>query len=245
MFGKLMSSLGLQNASIETHIYTPDLQAGQTIEGEVILTGGDSTKTINGVSLQLMTIAEVEAGDHEFNQPLVLQQWALSDRFELPAKQQFRAPFQIQLPYETPITEVNCRRNASRVWIQTHLDVDWGLDATDRDFLRIHPTAAMQAFIGAMQHCGLVLNTIDVEKGHLRARDFQSTLGCYQELEFIPASFGGLNEVEVSFVPQANQTHVMIEIDRKFRGDQLRTLTIPHHSMNEAALVQQIRQLLS
>lgn len=244
MFGKIMSSLGLQNASIETHIYTPDLYAGQTIEGEVILTGGDSNKTINGVSLQLMTIAEVESGDHEFNQPLVLQQWALANRFELPAKQQFRAPFQIQLPYETPITEVNCHRNASRVWIQIHLDVDWGLDATDRDFLRIHPTAAMQAFIQAMQQCGLVLSTVDVEKGQLRARDFQSTIGCYQELEFIPANYGSLNEVEVSFVAQANQTHVMIEIDRKFRGDQLRTLTISHQRIDVPSLVQQIRALL-
>ena len=244
MFGKLMSSLGMQSPKIDTRIFTPDLRAGEMIEGEIILIGADSDKVINGVTLQLMTIAEVESGDHEFNQPLVLQQWPMAQRFDLPAKQQFQAPFKIQLPYETPITEVSCRKNSSRVWIHTHLDVDWGMDVADRDYLRVHPTPLIQAFFAAMNQCGLVLNTVDVEKGQLRARNFQSSIGCYQEFEFVPQSFGGLNEVEVSFVPEAHQTHVMIEVDRKFRGDQLKTLTLPNHNLNVAQIAQQIRQML-
>jgi sporulation-control protein len=192
-----------------------------------------------------MTMAEVESGDHEFNQPLVLQEWLVNSRFLLPAHQAHSFPFSIQFPFETPITEVACRRNGARVWIQTHMDVDWGLDATDRDYLKVLPTAAMQSFLQAMQQCGFVLSTVDVEKGQLTARNFRSTIGCYQELEFVSSHmFSGFNEVEVSFVAEAQQTHIMLEIDRTFRSDQLLTMTISNQNLDVNQITQQIRRLL-
>lgn len=240
-----MSGLGLQGVTVETRLQNPNLQAGETLHGEISFKGGSSDKEINGLYLQLMTMAEVESGDHEFNQPLVLQEWLVNSRFLLPAHQAHSFPFSIQLPFETPITEVACRRNGARVWIQTHMDVDWGLDATDRDYLKVVPTAAMQSFLQAMQQCGFVLSTVDVEKGQLTARNFRSTIGCYQELEFVSSHmFSGFNEVEVSFVAEAQQTHIMLEIDRTFRSDQLLTMTISNQNLDVNQITQQIRRLL-
>ncbi len=240
-----MSGLGLQGVTVETRLQNPNLQAGETLHGEISFKGGSSDKEINGLYLQLMTMAEVESGDHEFNQPLILQEWLVNSRFLLPAHQAHSFPFSIQLPFETPITEVACRRNGARVWIQTHMDVDWGLDATDRDYLKVLPTAAMQSFLQAMQQCGFVLSTVDVEKGQLTARNFRSTIGCYQELEFVSSHmFSGFNEVEVSFVAEAQQTHIMLEIDRTFRSDQLLTMTISNQNLDVNQITQQIRRLL-
>ena len=240
-----MSGLGLQGVTVETRLQNPNLQAGETLHGEISFKGGSSDKEINGLYLQLMTMAEVESGDHEFNQPLVLQEWLVNSRFLLPAHQAHSFPFSIQLPFETPITEVACRRNGARVWIQTHMDVDWGLDATDRDYLKVVPTAAMQSFLQAMQQCGFILSTVDVEKGQLTARNFRSTIGCYQELEFVSSDmFSGFNEVEVSFVAEAQQTHIMLEIDRTFRSDQLLTMTISNQNLDVNQITQQIRRLL-
>lgn len=240
-----MSGLGLQGVTVETRLQNPNLQAGETLHGEISFKGGSSDKEINGLYLQLMTMAEVESGDHEFNQPLVLQEWLVNSRFLLPAHQAHSFPFSIQLPFETPITEVACRRNGARVWIQTHMDVDWGLDATDRDYLKVLPTAAMQSFLQAMQQCGFVLSTVDVEKGQLTARNFRSTIGCYQELEFVSSHmFSGFNEVEVSFVAEAQQTHIMLEIDRTFRSDQLLTMTISNQNLDVNQITHQIRRLL-
>ncbi|APU49765.1 sporulation protein [Acinetobacter junii] len=245
MFNKIMSGLGLQGVTVETRLQNPNLQAGETLHGEISFKGGSSDKEINGLYLQLMTMAEVESGDHEFKQPLVLQEWLVNSRFLLPAHQAHSFPFSIQLPFETPITEVACRRNGARVWIQTHMDVDWGLDATDRDYLKVLPTAAMQSFLQAMQQCGFVLSTVDVEKGQLTARNFRSTIGCYQELEFVSSHmFSGFNEVEVSFVAEAQQTHIMLEIDRTFRSDQLLTMTISNQNLDVNQITQQIRRLL-
>lgn len=245
MFNKIMSGLGLQGVTVETRLQNPNLQAGETLHGEISFKGGSSDKEINGLYLQLMTMAEVESGDHEFDQPLVLQEWLVNSRFLLPAHQAHSFPFSIQLPFETPITEVACRRNGARVWIQTHMNVDWGLDATDRDYLKVLPTAAMQSFLQAMQQCGFVLSTVDVEKGQLTARNFRSTIGCYQELEFVSSHmFSGFNEVEVSFVAEAQQTHIMLEIDRTFRSDQLLTMTISNQNLDVNQITQQIRRLL-
>ncbi|MFV5385189.1 sporulation protein [Acinetobacter junii] len=245
MFNKIMSGLGLQGVTVETRLQNPNLQAGETLHGEISFKGGSSDKEINGLYLQLMTMAEVESGDHEFNQPLVLQEWLVNSRFLLPAHQAHSFPFNIQLPFETPITEVACRRNGARVWIQTHMDVDWGLDAIDRDYLKVVPTAAMKSFLQAMQQCGFVLSTVDVEKGQLTARNFRSTIGCYQELECVSSHmFSGFNEVEVSFVAEAQQTHIMLEIDRTFRSDQLLTMTISNQNLDVNQITQQIRRLL-
>lgn len=245
MFNKIMSSLGIQGVTVETHLHNPTLRAGETLHGEISFKGGSSDKEINALYLQLMTMAEVESGDHEFNQPLILEQWLMSSNFLLAANQSHNIPFTMEIPNETPITEVSCRRNGTRVWINTRLDVDWGMDATDRDYLSILPTPAMQMFLQAMQQCGFVLSTVDVEKGQLTARNFRSTIGCYQELEFVSSHlFSGFNEVEVSFVAEPHQTHVMLEVDRHFRSDQLLTMTIPHHLLDVNQVVQQIRRLL-
>ena len=70
-------------------------------------------------------------------------------------------------------------------------------------------------------------------------------MGCYQELEFVSVHhFSGFNEVEVSFVTQAACTHIMLEIDRKFRSDQLLTLTLPNQGLVVEQVAQQIRQIL-
>lgn len=240
-----MSNLGLQGVEVNTCIYTSTPQAGQIVNGEIIFKGASSNKNINGIYLRLMTSAEVESDDHEFNQDLTLQQWHVSGAFELRANQSHNFPFSIQLPFETPITEVQCHHNKTRVWLHTHLDIDWGVDATDKDYLQVIPTPTMQAFLQAMQQCGFALSTVDVEKGQLRGHGFNSTIGCYQELEFKPTGFfNGINEIEVSFVAEQHQTHILLEIDRKFRGDGFKSLSIPHQHATPAFLVQEIRRLL-
>lgn len=245
MFGKLMSAMGLDSVKVDTVIQTSPLYPGQVIQGKIIAKGGNEDKTLNGVSIKLMTIAEVESGDHEFNQPMVLARWDFRQQIHLKAGETLSFDFDAKLPLETPITQVDCYANRTRVWLETELDVASNKDASDRDYLSIRPTAAMQAFLNAMDEVGFRLKSVDVEKGQLRARNFQSSIGCYQELEFVAKRmFSGFNEIEVSFVAQEQQTHVMLEIDRTHRGDQLKTLTINHAQLNTQTLARDIQAAL-
>jgi sporulation-control protein len=54
-----------------------------------------------------------------------------------------------------------------------------------------------------------------------------STLGCYQEMELKPR--GGnfrIQEIELTFLPWGNETHVLIEVDSRFGGDFYRSLAM-------------------
>ena len=189
---------------------------------------------------------EVETENGEYTENHVLQQWRVAGVFTINPAEKKVLPFEDTLPLETPITEVSCRYNKNRVWLQTGMAIDLARDASDRDFLRIAPTPAMTAFLEAMKICGFSLYQADVEKGYFRARDFHSRSGCYQELEFRPAGFGQweINEIEVSFVPDEGLTHIMLEVDRKLRRGKLTTLTLYHDRLNPHTLAKQIQGML-
>ncbi len=246
MFGKLMSGLGLDAIKVDTILYNPSLQAGETLTGEIYFKGGSSDKKINGLSLKLMTTAEVVGHDHEYMTELCIDYWQISDAFELSAHQEHRIPFSVQLPFDTPLTELPAPYNTTQVWIYTHLDVDWGLDAKDNDYLQILPTPAMTIFIEAMQQCGFHLSRVDVEKGQIQASNFHSSIDCYQELEFKQTGFfNSVNEVEISFIAEPSHTHVMLETNKRFGSDQLLTLTLDNSYLDVNQITNEIKQLLN
>lgn len=245
MFQQILSSFGIQGVKVDTILHTAQLSVGQTLQGNIHFQGTSSNKRINAITLQLMTMVEVESADQEYRQAQCIAQWPISAAFELLAHQAHTCPFHLQLPFETPITALNCPRQQTQVWLHTHLDIDWAVDAHDDDHLVIHPNAAMQSVITAMELCGLALYSADVERGQLRGGHFQSSIGCYQELEFRPVGmFNALNEVEVSFVATATQTHILFEVDRKLRGDQYRSLTLHNHYNDVQALTLELKRLL-
>ena len=99
----------------------------------------------------------------------------------------------------------------------------------------------------AMEKLGFSLVKADVEQGHLRASTFQSVSGCYQELEYQPnsRSLFGIKEIELSFIPEAHKTHVLIELDRAFRSDGYVDLTIEHDHVNLSQLCDQLERLFA
>lgn len=229
MFKKLLASVGIGAAKVDTLILSEHLVPGGVLKIEIQIAGGDVAQTINGLDLRLMTMAEVEHQDGESQQAMQLHHWHLDETFIIGEGEQLSDQFELTLPLETPLTALNCRRNQTRVWLETGLDIAQGLDGRDRDALRIGPTREMATVLEAVAECGFSLYSADVEKGQLRGPDFASSVGCYQELEFRPAGFGSVRfkEVEVSFVAQPGITHVMLEVDRRFGGDALRCFSVP------------------
>lgn len=246
MLTQLMSTLGFANVKIDTRLHHQTVQAGQAVAGEIVFRGVEQDKLVNGLSLRLMTMVEVESGDHEFHQNMCLAEWKICGEFRLTANKLYKIPFNIQLPYELPITQVACRYNKTKVWIDTHLDIDWAFDAYDKDMLHVVPTPAMEAFLLAMQQCDMLLVQADVEKGYLNGSYFRSHIGCYQELEFASNNMlTAIRQVEVSFVPEMHQTHVVLEIDRRFaQRDSYQVLTISHQQIDVGQLTLQIKRML-
>lgn len=244
MFKKLLASVGVGGAEVDTLVLQETVEPGGRLAVNVVIRGGSVEQRISGLNLALLTRVKVEGeeGDHYRNQPL--QSWQLSEAFTLQPGEQREFPLQLDIHSETPLTALACYRNQCRVWLQTGLEIDLALDADDNDELRVVPTAAMANFMQAMESLGFQLAKADVEAGYLQAQQFRSSTGCYQELEYKPAGLlNSIQEVEVSFVPQGGQTHALIEVDRFLRGDGYTAMSWDQ-TASVAELQARLRQLL-
>jgi len=247
MFKKILASVGIGAAKVDTVLETEHLQPGQKFNAVIVIKGGDVDQEISGLDLALMTRVKVENDDGEYFTNHVIEKWRITDIGMIAAGAEKHIPFEARLHSETPITEINAGYNQSHVWLETGLDIDLALDPTDRDALHIYPNDAVSTLMEAMNRLGFSLVKADVEKGYLKAPTFQSHSGCYQELEYRPnsRSLFGLQEIELSFVPEAHKTHVLIELDRAFRGDGYVDLTIEHDHVNLSQLCDQLERLFA
>ncbi|KPM84952.1 MULTISPECIES: sporulation protein [Pseudoalteromonas] len=247
MFKKILASVGIGAAKVDTVLETEHLQPGQKFNAVIVIKGGDVDQEISGLDLALMTRVKVESDDGEYFTNHVIEKWRITDIGMIAAGAEKHIPFEARLHSETPITEINAGYNQSHVWLETGLDIDLALDPTDRDALHIYPNDAVSTLMEAMDRLGFSLVKADVEKGYLKAPTFQSHSGCYQELEYRPnsRSLFGLQEIELSFVPEAHKTHVLIELDRAFRGDGYVDLTIEHDHVNLSQLCDQLERLFA
>ncbi len=245
MFKKLLASVGIGAARVDTLILSESLVPGERFEIEIQIVGGEVAQSINGLDLRLMTLAEVEHQEGESQQSVQLHHWHLDDTFVIGAGESLSDRFELTLLLETPLTALNCRRNQTRVWLETGLDIAQGRDGRDRDALHVAPTETMARVMAAVAQCGFSLHSADVEKGQLRGPDFVSSAPCYQELEYRPTGFGAvrINEVELSFVAQPGVTHVMLEVDRRFGGDSLRCFSVSEGE-SAARIAARVSQLL-
>lgn len=247
MFKKILASVGIGAAKVDTVLETEHLHPGQKFQAQVVIQGGDVVQQVSGLELALMTRVKVEGDDGEYFTNHVIEQWHISEQFEIAPGEQKIIPFEARLHSETPITEINAGYNHSYVWIETGLDIDLAIDPNDKDSLHIYPNEAVKACMMAMEKLGFSLVKADVEKGYLRASNFQSVSGCYQELEYKPSqrSVFGLQEIELSFVPEAHKTHVLIELDRAFRSDGYVDMTIEHDQVNLSQICDQLERLFA
>lgn len=247
MFKKVLASIGIGAAKVDTVLHTEHLLPGQKFSAEVIITAGDVEQDISGLELALMTKVKVESDEGEYFADHVLDKWSIVDQRTLQPGEVLRIPFEARLHSETPITEISQGLNQSVVWIATGLNIDFALDATDRDPVYVYPNEAVKTFMLAMEKLGYKLVKSDVEKGYLRTSNFNSTSGCYQELEYKPAGLNvfGPKEVELSFVPEALKTHVLIEVDRMFGSDGYADLTIEHDQVNLSLICDQLEHIFS
>ncbi len=247
MFKKILASVGIGATKVDTVLHTEHLQPGQKFSAEIIINGGDVEQELSGLELALMTKVKVSSDDGDYFTDHVIDRWRIADKRVIEPGEQVVIPFEARLHSETPITEIDSGLNQSRVWLATGLNIDMALDASDKDPLFIYPNEAVKAFMEAMTRCGFRLVKSDVEKGFLNTANFHSNSGCYQELEYKPTgmSIFGTREVELSFVPEAHRTHVLIEIDRAFSGDGYIDMTVEHDQVNVNQLCDQLEHLLN
>jgi sporulation-control protein len=202
---KLLASIGIGSAKVDTIIYDHEIEVGGTLSGEVNIKGGDTAQNISKIDLDLYTY--VEKDDQKYSYRFAMM--ALYEAFEIKANESITVPFNLQVPYYTPISA----GGSNQVWLETALDIDMAVDPTDSDHLNIKPNSAMYDIFESLEELGFSLHGVDIESSNL----FE--WGFIQEFEFKSRSNrSNISEVEVVFVDYVDHLEVYLEKELKLGG---------------------------
>jgi sporulation-control protein len=213
VFKKLRASLG-SGVSVDTVLSNPNCVPGGVLAGEVRFTGGKVDYEVEGITLALSARVEVDTDDGTHHTWLEFSRAQVAGRFILAEGTQHAAPFQIPVPWETPITSVfGQSMRGMAVGLNTELELKGALDKGDTDPVEVHAMPAQQALLDGLLRLGFRFKAADLEKGRL----YGSAMPFFQEIEFYA---GGnyshrINELEVTFIAKESSMEVLLEIDKR------------------------------
>ncbi len=197
MFKKILASFGKGAATVDLQFDNRPYQAGESIQGEIIIQGGAVEQKINQLAIRLMMDVALKQG----NVSKEIAHIPLISRDRIQPKEQKVIPFHYVLPTNIPIT-----RRAVSYYFDTHLDIEGGVDRKDVDWIIIEPQASVQSIFTAMSQLGF------------RETANSGKLDPYgQEFSFFPTQqFTGIvNEVEMRFANEESGIRVWMEVDCK------------------------------
>ncbi|NUS44206.1 MAG: sporulation protein [Mycobacteriaceae bacterium] len=215
VFKKLMQAMGVGGPSVETVLRSPHTTPGGVVSGEVNLIGGEHDSEIHGLNLALRTRVEVESGDSEFHRDVEFAKVRVAGGFTLKAGAKHASPFQLQVPWQTPLTHVFGQPlRGTTVGVATELEVARAVDATDLDPVAVHPLPAQERILTAFANLGFGFRNADCEQG--RIHGVHQEVPFYQEIEFYPPpQYRGINQLEVTFVAYPQSMEVVLELDKR------------------------------
>jgi len=243
-FKKMLGAFGVGGPSVDTVLAEPSGRPGGTLTGTVNLVGGSHDVEIEHITLGLVTRVEVEGGQGEYGATGEFHRLGVSGPLRLAEKQELSLPFQLVLPWETPITAVYGQHlRGMTMGVRTEVAIARAVDKGDLDPIAVHPLPLQERILDAFARLGFQFKHADLEYG--RIAGVQQTLPFYQEIEYYPpAQYAhGVNEVELTFVTNPHTVEVVLEFDKRggmFSGghDAYGRYTVPHTDADTADWVQ-------
>ena len=219
---KLLSSVGIGSAKVDTILHGEEFIPGEPIDMTVKISGGSTQQKIDGLYFSLHTnykqiiVYEDEDGEieeDEVDNVATLAQFKVCEPFTLDSGEEREIPLSFDLPWHTPLTI-----GKSEVWINTGLDIKKAKDATDRDYIEVKAGELVHALYVALEEMGFEPHDVECES---IPEDSNFPLPFVQEFEWVPGEgpfLGKLDELEVVCIPEDDCVDVWIEIDRKARN---------------------------
>jgi len=212
MFQKVLATFGSGGAKIDAHLLDRTAAPGRPLHGEVLLLGGEVDQEINALAVTLLARVQVPGEDKTEDLPFGSQQ--LVGRETIRAGQQVRMPFEIPLPWETPVTSVFGKPLAgTAVGVRAELDLAAAVsDPFDADAVAIEPLPAQKRVLDALSRTGFVFREAILEQGRIN--------GANQQLaRFAPSPrFASIfSQVAVTFLTSSERTDVVLEVTKRVR----------------------------
>lgn len=216
IFKRMLGALGVGAPSVDTVLTTPRVLPGGVLSGEVRLRGGDFDAEIEHVALGLVAKAEAEHGEGEQVGLAEFFRAQVAGPFTLRQGEEQVIPFQIPVPWETPISEVGGRHlHGMAIGVRTELAIAKAVDKGDLDPVAVAPLPSQERVLQAFAQLGFGFKSADLEMGHIYG--VRQELPFYQEIELYPPHHyaGLINEVELTFVTSPEGLDVILEADKR------------------------------
>ncbi|TDC67473.1 sporulation protein [Actinomadura sp. GC306] len=216
VFKRMLGTFGVGGPSVDTVLAVPSCRPGERLAGEVRIKAADYDVEIQRISLSLVTRVEVEGADHEQAGGMEFHRVDVSGPFTLPREADRVIAFELDVPWETPLTEVYGQHLHGMVMgVRTELAVAKAVDKGDLDQVAVGPAPSQQRVLDAFAELGFAFKSADVEYG--RIAGVHQELPFYQEIEFYPPPEhqGRVNEVELTFVASPHGLAVVLEADKR------------------------------
>jgi len=195
MFKKILARFGKGAATVDLRFDNRPYNAGETIDGEVRIQGGEVEQKVNFLAARLMINVATKQG----TETREVAKIPLSNAFVILPKEQKVIPFTYRIPQDLPVS-----RGSISYYFDTQLDIEGGVDRTDVDRLTIDVPKQIRVIFQALDNLGF------------REKHTSGKVDQYgQEFAFFPTGvFGGqVNEVELRFASEASGVRVWMEVD--------------------------------
>ncbi|GAA2877553.1 hypothetical protein GCM10010517_39100 [Streptosporangium fragile] len=216
VFKRLLGAFGVGGPSVDTVLTVSRVSPGGTLTGEVRIKGGDFDAEIEHITLGLVARVEVEHGEGEHSGLGEFARSEVSGPFTLRAGEERAIPFQMPVPWETPLTEVQGQPlHGMALGVRTELAIAKAVDKGDLDPFSVTALPSQEAVLTGFADLGFRFRSADLEVGRLYGVD--QRLPFYQEIEFLPPPqyAGRVNEVELTFVATPVGLDVILEADKR------------------------------
>ncbi|MEV5872151.1 sporulation protein [Streptomyces tendae] len=240
VFKRLLGSLGVGAPTVDTVLDPAPVLPGGALTGQVHLKGGQADFDIEHITLELVARVEAEHEDGESEGVVVFDRFTVGGGFRLGTEEPRSLPFQVTLPWETPITELYGQPLGIVLGVRTEVAVAGAKDKGDLDQLTVTALPVQEAVLEAFGQLGFGFKSADLEYGHIAGTG--QRLPFYQEIELVPAPQYAhqVNEIELTFLAGPGGLEVVLEADKRgglFTSghDAVTRFSVGHHDVRDWA----------
>lgn len=197
MLKNFLARFGKGAATVDLRFENRPYHAGETINGEVHIHGGEVEQKVNSMAVRFMMGVGTKQGSTTREVAAI----PLSGAHVILPKEQKVIPFTYQVPSNIPVS-----RGTISYYFDTQLDIEGGVDRTDVDRLIIEVPQQVQVIFQAMGQLGF-------KEKHTSGQVDQYG----QEFAFFPTQHfaGQVSEVELRFAYEDSGVRVWMEVDCK------------------------------
>lgn len=151
LFKTLLASLGIGSARIDLVLDRDEVIMGEKVTGQLYVYGGNVKQEIEGLSVDLRLKSHHAKTAQEMEETVCTIE-VTDEEFTLRPGVEMKFPFSFVCPYTLPISSIN-----TKYYFMSNLEIDNGIDAKDRDFIKIKPAGPIEQFLEGMYELGMEL----------------------------------------------------------------------------------------